>query len=87
MNIGDAAIGDHAQGEEEVETDADVPADEEARHPAQFAHIEGQNGGDAKAGKDRQKEPRPHQNDADRLRPALEGRRGRMRHVRIGSRV
>ena len=83
VNLSHAAMSDHPKREDEVETDAKIPGNEEPRHTAQLGDIQGQQRSDGEACEDRQKESRPRGNDAEQQRPFFGFCRHLMSPVRI----
>jgi hypothetical protein len=71
VNLSHAAMGDHPKREDEVETDAKIPGDEEPRHTAQLGDIHGQQHSNGEGCEDRQEESRPRGNDAEKQRHFL----------------
>jgi hypothetical protein len=83
VNLSHAAMGDHPKREDEVETDAKIPSDQESRHTAQLGDIQGQQRSDREACENRQEEPGPRGNDAQEQRPFL----GCCRHLMSPCRI
>jgi len=76
VDLRDVAVGDHPKDEREIESNADVPADQNAGHAAKLFGVKRQQLYDAEADEDREQESRPRQENAQRQRPFPLGNAG-----------
>src|SRR5262245_10932637 len=69
MDLHKLALGDHPKCEREIEGDADVPTDQNPGHPAKLLCVKRQHCHDGETDDDREQEPRPREENAERHRP------------------